>query len=279
MTITDKSAYEAFLNTLVPLERETPYAKVLIYGDSGVGKTTLAATLGKRTLLVDAVDGWVSLRNHPELLGKVTRVKYEGLSQLETLADMIMSGELSDYDTIVLDEASAIATFDLDTVLKSRSKKDINKDPNVPTQPDFFANTERCRRAFTKLVKLPVNVVFVSHVREDKDDRTGVVTKRPQFTPKLRTTIEQSMHLVAYLTAMEQRKGEETEYVRKLQTMPSKGINAKSRIGGLPFIVENPDLSQLLSDFIVEEQSAELPQEPDAPVDDTDNIDDFPFGE
>lgn len=262
----DKSKYQAFLDTLVPLERETPYAKVLVYGDSGVGKTVLAATLGKRILLVDAVDGWVSLRNHPDLLSSITRVKYEGLSQLDTLVDMFMDGQL-DFDTIVLDEASAIATFDLDTVLKARAAKDISKDPNVPTQPDFFANTERCRRTFTRLFKLPVNVVMVAHVREDKDERTGIVTRRPQFTPKLRTTIEQSCHLVGYLVANEVKDGDETKYVRRLQTMPSKGITAKSRIGGLPFIVEEPNLGVLLEDFTeTVESSTELPLEPDAPT-------------
>ena len=262
----DKSKYQAFLDTLVPLERETPYAKVLVYGDSGVGKTVLAATLGKRILLVDAVDGWVSLRNHPDLLSSITRVKYEGLSQLDTLVDMFMDGQL-EFDTIVLDEASAIATFDLDTVLKARSAKDISKDPNVPTQPDFFANTERCRRTFTRLFKLPVNVVMVAHVRDDKDERTGIVTRRPQFTPKLRTTIEQSCHLVGYLVANETKDGDETKYVRRLQTMPSKGITAKSRIGGLPFIVEEPNLGVLLKDFTeTVENSTEIPLEPDAPT-------------
>jgi hypothetical protein len=248
----------------------------LVYGDSGVGKTVLASTLGERVLLVDAVDGWVSLLNHPSLMAKITRVKYEGLSQLDLMANAVLEGKLSEYDTIVIDEASAVATFDLDTVLAARSKKDINKDPNVPTQPDFFANTERCRRTFQKIVKLPINVVFVAHVREDKDERTGVVTKRPQFTPKLRTTIEQSMHLVAYMTAVEQKDGEETKYVRRIQTMPSRGISAKSRIGGLDFIVEEPDLSELLHNFVEEEVEANMPKEPDAPVEETDN---FPFGD
>lgn len=270
-------SFEAFMSTIVPLERETPYAKVLIYGDSGVGKTVLATTMGERCLLVDAVDGWVSLLNHPDLMAKVSRVQYFGLSQLDTLADIILDGGMSDYDTIIIDEASAIATFDLDTVLSARSRKDINKDPNVPTQPDFFANTERCRRTFQKLIKLPINVVLVAHVREDKDERTGVVTKRPQFTPKLRTTLQQSMHLVGYLTASETKKGEETEYLRRLQTMPSRGIEAKSRIGGLPFIVDNPNLGELLHNFIEEEVKAEMPKEPDAPVQESDN--DFPFGE
>lgn len=261
-----KEKYEAFLDTLVPLERETPYAKVLIYGDSGVGKTVLSTTLGQRILLVDAVDGWVSLRNHPGLLSSVTRVRYEGLSQLDTLADMFLDGAL-EFDTIVLDEASAIATFDLDTVLKARAAKDISKDPNVPTQPDFFANTERCRRTFTRLLKLPVNVVLVAHVREDKDERTGIVTKRPQFTPKLRTTIEQSCHLVGFLTANEIKDGDETKYIRRLQTMPSKGITAKSRIGGLPFIVDEPNLGDLLQDFTeTEDSQVEIPLEPDAPT-------------
>lgn len=273
-----KSNYDAFLESIVPLERETPFAKVLIYGDSGVGKTVLGATLGQDIILVDAVDGWVSLINHPEHLSKVRRIKYEGLSQLDTLADMILDGTLT-CDTLILDEASAIATFDLDIVLAARSKKDINKDPNVPTQPDFFANTERCRRTFQRLIKLPINVVFIAHVREDKDERTGIITKRPAFTPKLRTTVEQNMHLVAYMTAVEVKKGDETEYERRIQTMPSRGISAKSRIGGLPFVVESPDLGVLLHDFVETDDAPAIPQEPDAVVTEDIESNEFTLGD
>lgn len=272
--------WQAFLDTVSPIEEEVPYLRVMLYGDSGQGKTVLATTFGERILYLDSADGWVSLRNHPDLAAKCQRVPYQGLSQIDTMTDMIKAGELSEFDTVIVDEASTIATFDLDTVLAARSKKDPSKDPNVPTQPDFFANTERCRRSFMGLLKAPIHVIFVAHMREDKDDRTGVVTKRPAFSPKLRATVEQNMHLVAHMTAQERRSDSEVQYDRFIQTLPSRGINAKSRIGGLPYKVKNPNLSELLSDFqlLKEGTEVELPQEPDASTEES-NDNDFPFGE
>lgn len=267
------STKEAFLAGFKnPGENARRTAKVLLYGDSGVGKTVLAASLGQDIVYVDSAEGWVSLSNHPELLAKVRRLEYQGLSQLETLATYIIDGSVQ-CDTLIVDEASTIAILDLDTVLASRSQRDASKDPDVPTQPDFFANTERCRRAFLKLLRLPINVVFVAHLREDKDERTGVTTQRPAFSPKLRASIEQNCHLVARLTANE--KG--GEYVRKMQTQPIRGVDAKSRIGGLDRVVENPDLGKILADWTETNEVPEMSKTPDAVT--TTTTSDFPFGE
>ncbi len=197
-------------------------------------------------------------------------MQYSGLSQLDTLASLFLKGELQ-YDVIVLDEASTIAVLDLDTVVASRSAKDASKDPNVPTQPDFFANTERCRRTLKRILDLPVHVIFTAHVREDKDEKTGITQKRPAFSPKLRTTIEQEMHLVGHLTATENKRGDEITYVRKLQVHPTRSVSAKSRIGGLPLFVTSPDLSEILTDFVIVEEAPSIPQEPDGIVSESEN--------
>ena len=268
---------QAFLDSLTPMENVSPYAKILVYGEAGVGKTVLACTMGTRILYVDSAEGWVSLRNHPNLKSKCIRAEYQGLSQLETIASMIVNGNL-DVDTIVLDEASTMAVLDLDIVLASRSAKDASKDPNVPTQPDFFANTERCRRTFINLLKLPVHVVMTAHERQDKDEVSGRIYTRPAFSPKLRASVEQNVHLIAYMTAIE--KGD--KFVRRIQTQPARNITAKSRIGGLKRVEDDPNLNDLLQDFILqpEDEQPEMVKEPDAPVtESTIESDEFTFGE
>jgi len=269
--------FDALLETMVPMDDERPNAKILIYGDSGVGKTVLAASAGNKVLWIDSTDGWVSLMNHPELRAKCHRMKYQGLSQIDTLCDAIDAGvePFASFDTIVVDELSSIAVMDLDRVLESRSKKQADKDPNVPTQPDFFANTERMRRAVTRLIQLPMNVILVSHVREDKDERTGRTYIRPSFTPKLRTTIKQMCHIVGHLTVMEvvNKDNDTVEYLRKLQVQPTLSIDAKTRIGGLDPIIENPDLGKIITEWQESggnevDVTVVLPEEP--PVAETD---------
>lgn len=253
------------LDAIQPLTNVDTHAKLLIYGPSGVGKTVEACKIGTKILYVDSLEGWVSLKNHPELEKKVQRLPYQGISQLDMICDNWDDKFAGRFDTLILDEHSTMSALDLDVVLAARSAKDASKDPNVPTQPDFFANTERMRRSAAKLLKLPCNVVFITHEREDDDSGRKLI--RASYSPKLRTTIKEFMHLIGRLTVVE--KGDST--VRKLQVQPTLKIDAKTRIGGLPAIIENPDLGEIIRNWQntggpLDEPTIEIPKEPDAPT-------------
>ena len=97
---------------------------------------------------------------------------------------------------------------------------------------------------------------------------------RPAFSPKLRASVEQNVHLIAYMTAVE--KGD--KFSRRIQTQPARNITAKSRIGGLKRVEEEPEFSVLLKDFMVTNEQPEMVKEPDAPVTES-TTDEFTFGE
>lgn len=233
----------AILDEIAPLGEKPKFAKILIYGPSGVGKTVLAAGAFDHPLFVDSLEGWVSIDNHPELEGKIEWLQYRGVSQLELLAANWDQHFADRFDGLILDEATSMATMDLDVVLAARSAKQSEKDPDVPTQPDFFANTERMRRCFRRILNLPVDVIFVAHDRKDEDAGRKLVS--PGFSPKLSTTIKEFMHLVGYLTVID--KG--AVAVRRLQVTPTIKVDAKTRIGGLPNVVTDPDLKLILSNW------------------------------
>lgn len=270
----NQKVLDALLESVVPMDEEIPQAKIMIFGESGTGKTILAASAVKeKGLFVDSGEGWVSLLDFPHLRSKLRRMEYQGLSQLDALCEAIEQGiePWSSYDTLIIDEFSTVAVLDLDVVLAQRSAKDASKDPNVPTLPDFGANTERVRRTVSRILKLPITVILTSHFREDKDERSGVMYTRPNFTPKLRNTIMQWLHVCGHLTITEQTNGDDIEYIRRLQVRPSRSIAAKTRIGYLPPVVENPDLREIIdtwqnSGAVVDDSKQELVQEPDAPI-------------
>lgn len=238
----NKAAYEAFKQSLAdPEPSNDGTLKAIIYGEPGVGKTVLSATLPGKFLYIDSLVNWVSFRNHPEIQERMTRIQYQGLSQLDMLPKAFADGVLDEITTIVLDEYSSMAVDDLDLVMEKRAKGDIEF--TGASQPDYGINTERIRRSIKPILLIPKNVIIVAHVREDKDELSGSVTKRPSFSPKMRATLLKMCHLTGYMSA--DIKGGEVK--RTLQLQPSRGIEAKNRLGGLPPKVENPNLQELVS--------------------------------
>jgi hypothetical protein len=59
-------------------------------------------------------------------------------------------------------------------------------------------------------------------------------------------------HLVGYLTAevAPDSSGEGVKYRRRLQVHPTRLITAKSRIGGLPVVIDNPDLHAIVNTWL-----------------------------
>lgn len=263
----DAAIIQALIDKRQALDTIHPNFKGLIYGESGFGKTVKTMEIaqaitppGKTIEFIDFLEGWVSLLNHPGLTRRTNRQQYEGLSQLEFLAKAIKLG-IEPFDvvgTVVIDEISAMGKSDLDIVLKTRAKNDKSKDPNVPTQPDFYANTERMRRTVTELLQADINVLFVAHIREDKLSNGRVVT-RPAFMPAFSEIFRQMLHMVANLSAEEFTAEDGTQdYVRAFQVHPTRSISAKTRVGGLPVTVD----SETLIPAIIEWMKGERDEEP-----------------
>lgn len=257
----DPKVIEALKAARKSLNEIHPNLKACIYGESGFGKTVQTMKIaqaitpaGKTIEYIDFLEGWVALLNHKSegLLKRTNRQQYQGLSQIEFLAKAIKLG-IEPFDmvgTVILDEFSAMGKTDLDTVLKTRASKDSSKDPNVPTQPDFYANTERMRRAITELLQADINVLCVAHIREDKSSN-GLVITRPAFMPAFSEIFRQTMHLVAHMTAQEFTADDGTQdYKRSIQVHPTRSISAKTRIGGLPVSVTGDQLTQAIVEWM-----------------------------
>jgi hypothetical protein len=86
-----------------------------------------------------------------------------------------------------------------------------------------------------------MHVIVTCHVKEEKDDSTGRLLVRPNLTPKLAGTLAGIFDVVGYMQL--------DNDTAKLQVHPTNTVTAKTRIGGLPPIIENPTFSDLLTAF------------------------------
>lgn len=214
--------------------------KGLLYGDPGTTKTTLGASIGNKVLFVVAdPDGYQSLLNHPELgLGsRVRPIRYTGVSQLEALADVFVTGgtKFDEYDTVMLDTMSNIASLDRDVVTKVKMQKKGDAFQWEDQQwPIYNENTLRVTTALLKLMLAPINVVMTAHAIEREVN--GRQQTRPKFSPEIFASISGQCSMIAYMTANEGGVDSDgtVAYKRKIQYHPTRSIVAKTRIGGLP---------------------------------------------
>lgn len=232
----------ALMARIAPVTEAPTYRKVMVYGPPGTGKTTLAATAPK-PLLVDIERGTMSLLNDKTLLG-VDVLEFKSVKQLELLIQKLAEGAFGNkYETLIIDSFSELQKRDLDDTLQAASRIDASRNKFLPTGPDYNMNTEHMRQIASGLRDLPMNVVVTSHVKEEKDDSTGRLLVRPNLTPKLSGTMTGIFDIVGYLTIT----GSGDSAVRSLQVHPTDKITAKTRVGGLPPVIENPTFNSIFA--------------------------------
>lgn len=231
---------DALLARIAPVEEATSYAKLMVYGPPGSGKTVFACG-SPNTLLIDIERGSRSLLNHEHT--KATDVlEFRSIQQFKLLIDRLKDGGSlhGKWDTLVVDSATELQKRDLDDVLKREAKADPSRNPFIPTGPDYNANTEHMRQIFSDLRNLPMNIVILAHVKEEKDDSTGRVLLRPNLTAKLAGTVNHLVDTVGYLTRDE-------DGTRNLQVHQTPKVTAKTRIGGLDTVIKNPSITDLIT--------------------------------
>jgi hypothetical protein len=220
--------------------------KMILYGDSGVGKTIEAVHIAqaltppdKIILYVDSATGWVSLNNFPTLKNRIQLMTITRSSMLEDIYNAIREGAgiFKTVGAVIIDEHSSVADYDLLAVAKSRAGTDgdSGKDPDQPTQPDMGVTTNRIFKFTSGLMALPdVHVILVTHQRIDRDN-LGKTRTAPSYMPLLNNRMRGLAHVVAYMTAdvVTNREGK-ISYRRMIQVQPTPKIVAKTRIGGLP---------------------------------------------
>lgn len=236
---------DLLLGKITTADEAVPYLKVFIYGNPGVRKTTFMAT-APEPLIVDVEKGTTSLRNFPETRGTAV-YPFKSITGVETLIDKMGEGNnaLDKYETLGIDSFSEMQKRDLDDIVKAAAAADASRNKFLPIGPDYNINTEHMRQIADKLRHLDKHIIVTAHVKEEKDDSTGRILVRPNLTPKLASTLNGIFDVVGYMAL--DFKGESPTWT--LQVHPTATVTAKTRVGGLPPVIENPSFQVLLDAF------------------------------
>jgi hypothetical protein len=235
---------------VVPVKKRSPYLNLLIYGDSGVGKTTLAGSADevpelRPAIVVDFEGGTESLvRPYPD----VEQVRVKNWKDMQRIYDELHRGK-TEYATVILDSLTEIQKFNMEQVMKQLLDNKPDADPDVPSMREWGKNLEQMRRFVRGFRDLPMNTIFTALSKVDKDEKTGRSTTLPSLSGKLSGEVAAFLDIVTYYYVKRVGKGEDAVEKRLLLTQKTENIIAKDRTQQLPFIVEDPSMKKLF-DYI-----------------------------
>ncbi len=210
--------------TTKPLSETAPYLRRLIYGFSGVGKTTFAAQAKDPEFMdyensAEVLRG-TSLENIP-LVG----TKKE-LSNPENVLQYIRSGK-KERQTLIIDSVTSMNDSFLMDYMRKVTKNSEKRDKHIALYGDFRKINNLLKDIFYELIDLPMDVVIVAHEKQLRDPESNkIIEVRPLLPPGAEASIERLVNEVFYLEAKNNLKGE-TE--RILHVNSQGRIFAKNR--------------------------------------------------
>lgn len=214
--------------------------RVLIYGRNGAGKTYLSASMPKPVLL-DFEKGYMTLADVKRPPAVISIEDPAELPEIYTY----LRDKNKKYETVVFDTVTSLQSLVLSHItgsLKSAKFSDIAS----PTKRDWGQLSEALKSIIHHFLALDLHTLFLSQERDYTDEDNGV-TRGPEVIPSVRTFLCGMVDVIGRLYTKEvKEKGQrKSQLRRRILLGPTDGFLTKSRIGGIPPVVE-PSLTTLI---------------------------------
>lgn len=185
---------------------ENSYIKALIYGPSGAGKTTFAATAPK-PIFASSEKGLMSIRH--------LAPQFMEINSLQDLKDLynFLKNEKHEFETVVIDSITEINDI-IKTEIETRNKR------NMQLQ-DWGILQKEIKDILRKFRDLPMHIIFLAQETTEKDEEK-IVKYLPSLNGKSATEIAYYMDTVGYCFI--DKLGN-----RKIGTMPNEKYLTKDR--------------------------------------------------
>lgn len=175
-----------------PNELETTSTiKMLIYGQPGMGKSTLALSAPEPVMF--DFDGGV---NRVNKAFQCPTLQVQSWEQALDALDELKSGEVP-FQTIVIDTAGKMLDFMSDYIMRNDSKMKM-RDGSLALK-GYGARKVMFIEFLKRVTLMGKNIVFVAHEKEDKDGDTRIV--RPDMGGSSLGDLLKELDLVGYMQA------------------------------------------------------------------------------
>jgi phage nucleotide-binding protein len=218
------------------------YIKMLVFGESGAGKTTFLGTAQDSTLtspvfLIDVEGGSVVLNDKPNVDVKQVR----STAGVEQIAD-ILHKHPKYYATIELDSLTDFRDINMGEVMQEQyNKKPETTDKYVPSPREWGKSGGQIKEILRYLKDLPCHVIVTTLLEVKQDQRTGIEKMQPLLPGQLGRQVPGFFDIVGFLKATTKQG----ETIRSMQFKKTERVMAKDRTKALPDIMEEPTIPEI----------------------------------
>jgi len=232
------------------------YLNMVIYGDPGSGKTTLAATANqhedtKDVFFLDINRGLLSVAEETDIIERVPEaIEVEKFSEVRDIF-WFLANEDHEFNTVVIDTFTDLQEKNLEHIVgeklgKSSRKGSARDSLDDRWREDYGESTAQLTRLARSFRDLPMHTIFICHRRTDQDDKKRE-TVGPALTPSLQTNVIGMMDIVGYMYLAPDEDGEGMVH-RTLFQSYDKYV-AKDRTPGkkLPMTMDNASIPKIIN--------------------------------
>ncbi len=234
--------------------------KILIEGDSGIGKTCLAATFPGKILYLDfdgKVDSAAAFLRHKDWNSQIEAIEVEqfsaqlDMSPMDKLSKLIAeklipqqrTGKM-EFQTLVLDSITTFSSATLAHIVKSNpgTKRTESRQGAQPGLQDYGILRREFQRLIPGLLGLPCNVVMLAHLAVEKDEATGQIMRHAMMDGSF------ARELPIYFKEVWRMYVKDGK--RLVQTQSDHMFNCRSQIPGLPTHLDITNGYEALTKYI-----------------------------
>ncbi len=241
-----KKAIKAPAFRIETVQRRERYLKALIYGNYGVGKTTLAASANdvpsmRHIIMINAESGDMSIEDHEDLdaitvqdfrtLGQINEFLRQhctardagDVDRLRTMEAVLKGVEEEEievprqYKTCIIDSLSELEAYCFNQLLGITTETRLDEETQSAEWTEYKKNNTMMLRVVRAFRDLPMNVIFTCGEKYTQDE-TKKFKYVPAMTGQLSKKIQGFMDMVGYY---KQGQGSDGQIARRLFVLPS----------------------------------------------------------
>jgi hypothetical protein len=156
-------------DNIIDLQDEDEYINLLVYADSGVGKTVFAGSDDDVLFIAPEDNGTISAKR----LGSTAKKwQIHNWTDIQAAYKWLESLDTIPFNWVALDSLTEMQQMCMRFLLNEGVRMNPSRDPDVPQLQDWIPYFEKVRKMVKAFCSLEVNVIFTA-LQQDEEDEDG----------------------------------------------------------------------------------------------------------